>query len=162
MVTMSLLVGPGEGRHLGGPFDITVRVSSEQTGGVMAVLEETIAPGVLITPHTHQNDVWIYVLSGEIGVLVGEETTTAAVGAWALKPRNMLHTMWNAGTEPARIMEMLTPGGTERWFEEVTALDPADTDAFRASCDRYGIRFFPDSPWEKKLRERYGLPHRGQ
>lgn len=39
---MSLLIGPGEGRHLGGRFDVLVRVRAEHTGGVMAVLEETI------------------------------------------------------------------------------------------------------------------------
>ena len=51
-----------------------VRVRSEQTDGVMAVIEETLAPGAFITPHTHRNDVWVHVLTGEIGVLVGEET----------------------------------------------------------------------------------------
>jgi hypothetical protein len=44
---MSLLIGLGEGRHLGGRFDVVVRVRAEHTGGVMAVLEETIPPGAL-------------------------------------------------------------------------------------------------------------------
>ena len=83
---MSFLIGPGEGRQLGGRFDVMIRVRAEHTGGVMAVIEETIPPGTLITPHTHQNDVWVHVLSGEIGVLVGEQTASAAPGAWALKP----------------------------------------------------------------------------
>jgi quercetin dioxygenase-like cupin family protein len=46
----------------------------------MGVIEETVPPGKLIAPHTHQNDVWAYVLSGEIGVLVGD-TSRAAAGA---------------------------------------------------------------------------------
>jgi quercetin dioxygenase-like cupin family protein len=154
---MSFLVGPGEGHHLGGSFDIVVRVRSEQTASVMAVIEETIEPGVLIPPHTHENDVWVLVLRGVIGVVVGVETAAAGPGAWALKPRRVLHSMWNAQAAPARIIEVLTPGGTERWFEEIAALPPGDEEAFRASCARHGIRFFPDSPWLATLRERYGL-----
>ncbi len=154
---MSLLVRPGEGHQLGGAFDVLVRVRSEQTGGVMAVIEETLAPGAFITPHTHRNDVWVHVLAGEVGVLVGEETAQAGAGAWALKPRDVLHAMWNAGTGPARIIEVLTPAGTERWFEEIAELPPGDEAGFRDACDRHGIAFFPDSPWTATLRERHGL-----
>jgi hypothetical protein len=46
---------------------------SEHTGGVMSVIEETIPARRLISPHSHQNDVWVYVLSGEIGVPVGDQ-----------------------------------------------------------------------------------------
>jgi quercetin dioxygenase-like cupin family protein len=154
---MSFLIGPGEGHQLGGRFDVVVRVRAEQTGGVMAVIEETIPPGALITPHTHQNDVWVHVLAGEIGVLVGDETAPAGPGAWALKPRNVLHAMWNSEAAPARIIEVLTPGGSEKWFEETAALQPGDTEGFQASCQRHGIEFFPDSPWLQKLQELYRL-----
>jgi quercetin dioxygenase-like cupin family protein len=154
---MSFLVGPGEGHQLGGRFDVVVRVRAEQTGGVLAVLEETIPPDALITPHTHQNDVWVHVLTGEIGVLVGEETATAGPGAWALKPRGILHAMWNVQATPARIIEVLTPGGSERWFEETSKLQRGDAEGFRSSCQRHGIEFFSDSPWLRKLQERYGL-----
>ena len=78
-----------------------VRVRAEHTGGVMAVIEEIVPPGALITPHTHQNDVWVHVLAGQIGVLAGEQTASAAPGAWALKPRGVLHAMWNTQPAPA-------------------------------------------------------------
>jgi quercetin dioxygenase-like cupin family protein len=154
---MSFLIGPGEGRQLGGRFEVVVRVRAEHTGGIMAVLEETIPPGTLITPHTHQNDVWVHVLAGEIGVLVGEQTASAAPGAWALKPRGVLHAMWNTQPVAARIIEVLTPGGSEAWFEETAGLQPGDEEGFRASCRRHGIQFYPDSPWLRELQERYGL-----
>jgi quercetin dioxygenase-like cupin family protein len=154
---MSFLIGPGEGRQLGGKFDVVVRVRAEHTGGVIAVIEETIPPGALISPHTHQNDVWVHVLDGEIGVLVGEQTASATPGAWALKPRGVLHAMWNTQPAPARVIEVLTPGGSERWFEEIAGLRPGDEEGFRASCERHGIEFHPDSPWLSELRERYGL-----
>ena len=154
---MSFVIGPGEGRQLPGKFDVVVKVRSEHTGGVMAVIEETIPPGALIAPHTHQNDVWVHVLTGEIGVLVGDQTASAVPGAWALKPRDVLHAMWNTQATPARIIEVLTPAGSERWFEETAELQPGDEEGFRASCQRHGIQFHPDSPWLRKLQERYGL-----
>ncbi|HXW81316.1 MAG TPA: hypothetical protein VEJ84_17575 [Acidimicrobiales bacterium] len=52
---------------------------------------------------------------------------------------------------------MLTPGGTERWFEEVAGLRADDRAAFEQACRRYGIEFFRDSPWTAKLRERFQL-----
>jgi quercetin dioxygenase-like cupin family protein len=154
---MSFLIGPGQGHQLGGKFDVVVRVRSEHTSGVMAVIEETIPPGALIAPHTHQNDVWVHVLAGEIGVLVGDHTASAAPGAWALKPRDILHAMWNTQATPARIIEVLTPGGSERWFEETAELQPGDEEGFRASCRRHGIQFYPGSPWLQELKDRFGL-----
>lgn len=156
-IAMGFVVGSSEGRHLPGAFKAVIKVWAEDTNGVMAVLEETLPPHALIPPHVHENDVWVYVLSGQLGVLVGEEIEVAEAGSWALKPRLVLHAMWNAGSEPARIIEVLTPGGTERWFEEVTQLADADDEGFQDACDRYGIRFLTDSPWTEVIKERFDL-----
>lgn len=154
---MRLIVGPEDGTHLRGDFKVCVKVRSEDTGGVMSVVEETLEPHAFIPPHVHDNDVWVYVLSREIGVLVGEEIATATAGSWALKPRSVMHAMWNASAEPASIIEVLTPAGTERWFEEVTGLAPGDEAGFQGACARYGISFLTDSPWISELRSWYGL-----
>lgn len=136
---------------------MTVTVRSEHTNGVMSVVEETLTPRSFIPPHTHKNDVWVYVISGEIGVLVGDEIANASEGQWALKPRNVMHAMWNAMSAPAKIVEVLTPGGSERWFEEVAQIDEADQVGFDEACARYGIEFFAASPWTEELRRRFGL-----
>ena len=60
-------------------------------------------------------------------------------------------------SHPRRIIEVLIPGGSERWFEETAALQSGDAEGFQASCQRHGIEFFPDSPWLQKLRKRYRL-----
>jgi quercetin dioxygenase-like cupin family protein len=151
------VVVPPAGGRLPGGFEVCVRVRSEHTNGVLAVIEETLVPKAFISPHVHNNDVWVYVLNGEIGVLVGDQIAVAVAGEWALKPRRVLHAMWNAGTEPARIVEVLTPGGTERWFEEIARLGAGDRPGFEGACRRYGIEFLPDSPWTAVLRERFGL-----
>jgi quercetin dioxygenase-like cupin family protein len=151
------MIVPEAGERLPGSFEVSVRVRSEHTKGVLAVIEQSLAPKAFITPHVHANDVWVYVLTGEIGVLVGDEVASAGAGDWALKPRNVVHAMWNAGTETARIIEVLTPGGTERWFEELAQLPAGDRAGFEQACRRYGIEFFPGSPWTAKLREQFGL-----
>ena len=154
---MAIVVGPEEGTRLPGGFEVLVKVRSEATAGVMAVIEETIPPRQLISPHTHENDVWVYVLSGEIGVLVGDEVEMATPGCWALKPRNVIHAMWNARQESARIIEVLTPGGTEKWFEELSLLAPGDDSGWEKLCRRYGILFLPESKWIPELKRRFSL-----
>jgi quercetin dioxygenase-like cupin family protein len=152
-----IVIVRGDGTPLPGAFEVLVKVHTEHTGGAMGVIEETVPPRRLAPPHTHENDVWVYVLSGEIGVLVGEEIRIAGPGAWALRPRNVVHAMWNAGALPARVIEVLSPGGTERWFEELAALAKEDQAGFDAACLRHGIRFLTDSPWIAELRQRYDL-----
>jgi quercetin dioxygenase-like cupin family protein len=152
-----IVVPQAEGTQLPGDFQVLITVRGEDTGGAMAVVEETIQPRAIIPPHVHENDVWVYVLSGRIGVLVGEEVVSAETGSWALKPRAVMHAMWNADDEPARVLEVLTPAGTEKWFEEIASLPTDDNAGFRSVCDRYGIRFLPDSPWTSGLRTRLGL-----
>jgi hypothetical protein len=51
----------------------------------------------------------------------------------------------------------LSGSGTERWFEEIAALDAHDGAGFDAACRRHGITFLPSSPWTERIRERYDL-----
>jgi hypothetical protein len=101
----------------------------------------------LFRPHAHANDVWVKVEEGEIGVLVGEEIRTAVEGDRALKPRAVRHAMWNPTPRPARATEVLTPAGSERWFEELARLADDDNAGFAEPCERYGIRFLLTSRW---------------
>ena len=156
-LSMSGPIVPESDPPLPGEFGITIRVRSEHTNGVLSVVEETLPPRAFIPPHSHQNDVWLYVVAGEIGVLVGDEIAMAPAGQWALKPRNVQHAMWNAASTPAHIVEVLTPGGSERWFEEVTTIPPGDEARFDEACRRHGLEFFPASPWISELRHRFGL-----
>jgi|SRR4029453_10561134 hypothetical protein len=49
---------------------------------------------------------------------VGDEVVRATPGCRVLKPRRIPHTMWNAGPEPARLIELYTPGGFELFFKD--------------------------------------------
>ena len=67
--------------------------------------------------------------------------------------------MWNAGAVPARMIEIITPSGFERFFRELTELtshgapDPADVAAL---AERYELPMAqPD--WLPDVVSRYGL-----
>ena len=98
---------------------ITVKVSSEETGGAFAVAEETTPPGGGPPPHLHANeDESLYVLEGEVEFLVGERTIRADAGSSAYVPRNVLHTFKNVGETPSRMLAVVSPGGLEEFFLE--------------------------------------------
>jgi len=82
----------------------STRLTSAETGFI-SIVEHVFSPGVLVPPHIHTlEDEISYVVSGEIGFRSnGKEVTLAAVG-YIVKPRNELHSMWNAGSAPARMI----------------------------------------------------------
>ena len=67
--------------------------------------------------------------------------------------------MWNAGTTPARMIEVITPAGFERFFAdltEMTAVGQPDPDEVAALADRYGLPF-AEPDWLPDVIARYGL-----
>ena len=63
-------------------------------------------------------------------------------------PRDQWHTFWNAGDEPARILEIISPAGFERYFEELVDLGgsrQADPGALADLCARYELEVDPAS-----------------
>jgi mannose-6-phosphate isomerase-like protein (cupin superfamily) len=104
-----------------------------------------LAPRALGSPvHTHRHeDEWSYVLSGEVGVELDGTTSVARAGDLVLKPRGVPHAFWNAGDDPARLLEVITPGGFERYFADLDAIlspgGPPDLEALAALAQRYGL-----------------------
>lgn len=113
------VLGPGQGLVLGSP-DSTDRflVDAPETAGRIAIVEHTIAPGVLAGPmHRHEReDEFSYVLQGRVGAIFDGVEVYAAAGDLVRKPRGEWHTFWNAGDGPLRILEIITPGGLEELF----------------------------------------------
>ena len=102
-------------------------------------------PGTLVIPHTHtREDEFTFVYRGTIGVRIGEQDYVAPVGSLVLKPRGILHAMWNPTDEPAILFETITPGGLEGFFEEMGQITIAERQADptigETVADRYGLR----------------------
>jgi hypothetical protein len=93
--------------------------------------------------HQHEDE-YSYVLEGEVGFEVGDEVFTAQAGQLVAKPRGIWHAFWNAADEPARVLEVISPAGFERYFRELAQLIPP----VRAERDLEGLA---------ELQARYGL-----
>jgi quercetin dioxygenase-like cupin family protein len=153
-------LGPGAGDlvDLGG-VGVHFKVRGERTGGAFAVVEHPVAPAVIVEPHAHRHeDELSFVLEGTLWARVGDEETELSAGSYLWKPRDVLHTFWNPGPEPARILETISPGGFEQFFEDLATLLQEDTppaeDEVYGLCDRYGLTF--DRSWLPGIEARFG------
>jgi quercetin dioxygenase-like cupin family protein len=153
-------VAPGDGPlfDLGG-LGVHFKVRGAQTGGSFAVVEHPIEPRVLVDPHIHRHeDELSYVLEGTIWARVGDREVEAGVGSYVWKPRGVLHSFWNAGPQPARVLEVISPAGFERLFEEVAELmqgssSASDREVYEL-CEQYGLEF--DRSWLADVESRFG------
>jgi mannose-6-phosphate isomerase-like protein (cupin superfamily) len=157
-----LVVAAGEGEVvLAGGFGVVGKVSGEQTGGAFSIVEHPLEPGVLgAPPHAHANeDETSFVIEGEIGVMIGEEELRAGAGSYVFKPRGVVHAFWNPGPESARILEIISPAGFERYFEELAGVlsadGPPDLERISEVAGRYGLTFHIEQV--PGLLERHGL-----
>ena len=159
---MSFLLPAGEGASVSlGGLGVRFMLGGDETGGGFSLVEHPIAPRALAAPvHTHtREDEYSYVLAGRVGVLVGEEELVAGPGDLVRKPRDIPHSFWNAGDEPARVLELISPAGFERYFEELAPLlaggGAPDVSALGELRARYGLSMDMDSV--PVLLERHGL-----
>lgn len=159
------LVSPDEGRVvLQGGLGVVGKVSGSEIGGSYSVVEHPLEPGALAAPpHTHADvDEVSFVIEGEIGVMIGDEEFTAGPGAYVVKPRGLTHTFWNAGTERARILEIISPAGFETYFEELAGVlsstppgEPPDFGRITEVAGRHGMTFHMERMPE--IMERHGV-----
>jgi quercetin dioxygenase-like cupin family protein len=132
-----------------------------ESDGAVSMLEVTIPPKTLIKPHVHtREDEFSLVLAGTIGVRQGEQTTEEIpIGSWLVKPRSIPHAMWNVTNEPARILEVVVPGGIERYFEQISPVlrehGPEWTRRYKELADEYGLTILDD--WSDELKAKYGI-----
>jgi mannose-6-phosphate isomerase-like protein (cupin superfamily) len=156
-------VGPEDGTYAQlMTIGARMMVWTEETGGGFSLVEHPMPPKALAAPvHKHsREDEYSYVLTGRMGALLGDDTVYAEPGDFVFKPRDQWHTFWNAGDEECRILEIISPGGFEHFFDELGELlaasdspgPPAELPALGA---KYGLEFDPDSV--PRLCEEHGL-----
>ena len=154
-----MLIGPADGEfvELGG---LGVRFMAAGEG--FSLVEHPIAPRTLAAPmHVHEHeDEYSYVLEGEVGVQIGDEVLYAQAGDLVFKPRGVWHAFWNRTDEPARLLEIISPSGFERYFAELAPLlrPTPDFEALAALQARYGLTM--DIGTVATISEREGLPLR--
>jgi quercetin dioxygenase-like cupin family protein len=159
---MARVLGPAEGRsvELGG-LGVRFMIDNKDSGGGFSLVEHPIAPRALAAPtHTHQHeDEYSYVLEGEVEMEIGDEVLLGRPGDLIFKPRGIPHAFWNPGGAPARLLEIISPAGFERYFEELAPLlppsAPPDFESIAALQQRYGLTMDFDST--ERLAREHGL-----
>src|SRR6516165_1218197 len=164
--TAAKLVGPRDGKAgFLGTIGVRFMIDGAEAGERFSLVEHPMSARALAAPlHRHtREDEYSYVTEGRVGALLGDEVLVGSPGDLIFKPRNQWHTFWNAGDEPARILEIISPAGFERFFEElvdlggVTRVEP---DMLADLCARYELEMDPDSV--PGLLERFDLRFPGE
>ena len=155
------IVQPGQGREgYLGSIGVVFKLWGEETNGQVSVVEHPFALGALVPPHIHtREDEYSIVTEGAIGFRSGDREAVLEAGGYITKPRGELHAMWNAGSTPARMIEIISPAGFERFFADVVDLLEADDvsdDAGARLLEAYGLRF-EEPDWLADVITRYGL-----
>ncbi len=103
-------------------FHTSVLVRSEESGGHVAFVENTVPAGWAGPPlHHHDFDEAFYVLEGELTFALGDARFTRRAGELAFAPRNVPHTLAERSGRSARYLLVCTPAGFERYFDRIAA-----------------------------------------
>lgn len=90
-----------------------IRLTAEQTGGLLSIVEITEPPGAEAPLHVHHHeDETFWVLEGSVSFEVGDVTVEAGAGDVAFGPRDVPH-RYTVGDDGCRMLFILTPGGFE-------------------------------------------------
>lgn len=104
--------GEGEARWWFGAL-AEIKLTSEQTGGALSILEITEPPGTEAPLHVHErDDETFWILDGDVRFEVGDTTIDASAGDVAFGPRGVPH-RYTVGATGCRMLFIMTPGGFE-------------------------------------------------
>lgn len=115
------------------------RVRILASGNDLGLVDHIEVPAGDMAPlHVHHaHDEGFYVLAGEVTLHMPGRAVTLQPGDFFLAPRGVPHT-YRVGGAPARWLVTSTPGGFERFVDEVAAggvTDPAELAAVAARYD---------------------------
>jgi mannose-6-phosphate isomerase-like protein (cupin superfamily) len=164
--TTTRVVGPADGKAgFLGSIGVRFMIDGTDTDERFSLVEHPMGPRALAAPlHRHtREDEYSWVITGRMGALLGDDAIEAGPGDLVYKPRNQWHTFWNAGDEPCRILEIISPAGFEDFFAELVELGGvagAAPETMGALCERYGLEMDPESV--PGLIERFGLRFPGE
>lgn len=156
------VVQPGGGRasQLAPGVGVVFKIDGEDAGGALSIVEHPFDVGALVPPHIHTlEDEFSIVVEGEIGFRSGDQEVVLAPGGYIVKPRGEVHAMWNAGSTPARMIEVISPAGFESFFREFADMSEAGPIEFAAVAElagRYQVAF-AEPEWLPDIVARYNL-----
>jgi quercetin dioxygenase-like cupin family protein len=160
------VLGPLDGRAgFLGSIGVRFMIDGNEADERFSLVEHPMSAHALAAPlHRHtREDEYSYVLEGSVGALLGDDVVIGRPGDLIFKPRGQWHTFWNAGDGPARLLEIISPAGFERFFAELVELGGAagaPPEELAELCGRYELEMDPESV--PGLLERFGLVFPGK
>jgi quercetin dioxygenase-like cupin family protein len=133
---------------LGGLYEI--KVTGDESGGSMTVMEFTIPPNMGPPPHVHDQDELVHVVEGQVRFHADGESYEAGPGTIMYFPAGTEETFEPVGDAPVNLMTVYTPGGMDRFFKEAgepaprrevppTPAGPPDLERLEAVAQKYGL-----------------------
>ena len=127
-----------------GEVTVVIKVSAEDSGGAMTVLEEV--PPMVDTPlhvHSHEDELF-YVVEGEHIVRRGDEEFRLGPGEAVFCPRGVPHSQRRVDSGVGRELIVFTPGGFEQFFRDLAEAERSGTlgpAAYAAASAKAGINW---------------------
>ncbi len=108
---------------------MTVIPLSRRPGGVQAwkLVYPPRWPGVEPEPQVHEGYEWLYVLSGQLRLLLGHSTVELRAGEVAEFDTHVPHAFWNPGSTASEVLSLFGPQG-ERLHVRARPTGPARRD----------------------------------
>lgn len=121
---------------------VSIKATSEQTGGAFNLFEVACPPDYATPLHIHYTeDVTVYVLEGALTFFWGSNKKKAVAGSFFYQPRGTPHGFRVEGAALARILYMTAPAGFDRFLLEHELITPesdAEEDAARYKIEILG------------------------
>jgi mannose-6-phosphate isomerase-like protein (cupin superfamily) len=96
-----------------------IKVTAEQTGGTISILEITEPPNMEGPLHVHhREDEGFWILEGSATFEIGGETIEAKAGDYLFGPRDIPH-RYSTGPDGCKLLFVMTPGGFENLVRQM-------------------------------------------
>lgn len=139
----ALKAGEGEQYNFFGSTT-TIKITAEQTGGEMSLIEVEAPPNDVAPLHVHYTeDESFWILEGQVTFEVGDQRIEAGPGDCLFAPRNVPH-RFMTGADGARMLFLFNPGGFEEFVRE--ASDPANQERIPEIVLKHGKEMLEPPP----------------
>jgi quercetin dioxygenase-like cupin family protein len=123
----------GEGEHLG---TTTIKAAEPE----ISLLEFVLQPGSGVDPHFHKgHSDSFFILEGEVELHLGDDVVHGTRGTYVLAPPHVIHWFRNVSDEPAKVLNLHTPGGFAEYRRELEALRARGVEPDREFFEQHDI-----------------------
>ena len=145
-----IVLRPGEGRPIDlGGFQMCVKATGNETGGVLSLLEADEPPGFGPPLHIHHDAAEaFYVLEGEYIIFLAGREISCSAGSFIFIPAGIPHG-FRVGKRRSRKLNFYTPAAMVGYFDELSDAirngDPEPADVSQIA-DKYSMEVMGPVP----------------